>query len=83
MIYTVENTSKAGRPVKFILDANGNKIEGFNVECDTETGEVVQHMTDEKGVLILDRSGNFVMRRMIFQKPLQVIFPDSLTSQAE
>jgi hypothetical protein len=81
MIYTVDNTSKAGRPVDYILDGHGKKIEGPSVECNTETGEVTQYRTNEKGVPILHSSGNYcVRRRMIFQKPLQVIFADHLTA---
>ena len=84
MIYTVHNTSKAGRPVDYILDGHGNRIEGRNVECNTETGEVMQYRTNEKGVPILHSSGNYcVKRRMIFQKPLQVVFFDRLTSPVE
>jgi hypothetical protein len=80
MIYTVNNTSKAGRPVDYILDGYGNRIEGLNVECNTETGEVTQYRTNQKGVPILDSSGSYcVKRRMIFQKPLQVVFSDRLT----
>ena len=80
MIYTVHNTSKAGKPVDYILDGYGNRIEGPNVECNTETGEVTQYRTNEKGVPILHSSGNYcVKRRMIFQKPLRVIFSDRLT----
>jgi len=81
MIYTAHNTSKVGRPVDYILDGHGNKIEGLSVECNTETGEVTQYRTNKKGVPILHSSGNyFLKRRMIFQKPLQVVFFDRLTS---
>ncbi len=84
MIYTVDNTSKAGRPVDYILDGYGNRIEGVNVECNTETGEVTQYRTNQKGVPILHSSGNYcVKRRMIFQKPLQVVFFDRLTSPGQ
>jgi hypothetical protein len=78
MIYTVDNTSRAGRPVACILDGHGNEIEGKTIECNTETGEVTQYRTNEKGVPILHSSGNFcVRRRMIFQKPLRVIFSET------
>jgi hypothetical protein len=84
MIYTVYNTSKAGKPVDYILDGYGDRIEGRSVECNTETGEVTQYRTNENGVPILHSSGNFcVKRRMIFQKPLQVVFLDRLTSPGQ
>ncbi len=84
MIYTVKNTIKAGRPVDYILDGYGDRIEGPNVECNTETGEVTQYRTNEKGVPILHSSGNYcVKRRMIFQKPLRVVFFDRLTSPGQ
>jgi hypothetical protein len=84
MIYTVKNTIKAGRRVDYIADAHGNRIYGPTIECNTETGEVTQYRTNQKGVPILRSSGNYcVKRRMIFQKPLQVVFFDRLTSSGQ
>ena len=39
MIYTVETTSKIGKPVE-VYDANGRELNCL-VECDTETGRCV------------------------------------------
>ena len=81
MIYTVENTLLVGNVVDYILDANGERLHGPTVECNTETGEVIQYVTYQNGVPILDASRkNCVRRRMIFQKPLQVVFAQHLTS---
>jgi hypothetical protein len=81
MIYTVENTLRVGNVVDYIVDANGERIHGPTIECNTETGEVIQYVTYQNGVPILDVDRKHcVRRRMIFQKPLQVVFARHLTT---
>jgi hypothetical protein len=75
MIYTVQNTSKIGKPVDYILDADGNQIDGQSVACDTETGEVTQHVLDQAGVPVVDPTGTAVMTvTRHFKPPLKVVF---------
>jgi hypothetical protein len=63
MILTVENTAKAGRPVR-IKDANGDVVENA-IMADTETGEVLvlTHILDP-------HTGNLVRRRERRPAPL-------------
>lgn len=39
--YTVDNTSKAGRPVKHVFDANGKEYT-YCLECVVETGYILR-----------------------------------------
>jgi YD repeat-containing protein len=48
-IYTVENTSKIGKPCK-VYDARGDEITDI-IECNDETGFVVRYARDEQGKL--------------------------------
>lgn len=78
MIYTVQNTVNIGRVVKAIYDRNGQLIPGRSLKCNTETGEVFQHRTDDCGRYVLrNNRTELVVVRMIFQKPLRVEFVES------
>jgi len=73
MIYTVENTLQAGSVVDYILDANGERIHGPTIECNTETGEVIQlHL--QYGI------PSNMTRKLMFSAPLQVVFAQHLTT---
>jgi uncharacterized protein YrrD len=73
MIYTVENTLRVGNVVDYILDANGERIHGPTVECNTETGEVIQ-LHVQYGI------PSNMTRKLMFAAPLQVVFARHLTS---
>ena len=73
-IYTVDNTSKIGRPCK-VFDANGVELR-WVLRCDTETGEVEQHATDpETGKIQIDiAKGEIVQQTKFYPAPLRVEF---------
>jgi hypothetical protein len=76
MIYTVENTVEAGRPVKHVFDANGLEYVKC-IEVDTETGRIVQFRTIIDGdveVIESDGSGEPVTETIWAAPPLLLIF---------
>lgn len=78
MIYTPENTSKAGDRVDYVADADGKKIDGMITLCDTETGVIERYVTNEKGKPLLASCGTELQRETLqFKAPLQVVFAGS------
>ena len=78
-IYSVENTSKMGKPAHDILDTYGNSIgAGSVVECNTETGECVRFIRKSYyPFFAMDKDRiRIIRRRTIHQAPLTVIFRD-------
>ena len=75
MIYTPENTSKAGNRVDYVADADGIKIDGMITLCDTVTGVIERYVTNEKGKPLLAPCETKMQRETLqFKAPLQVIF---------
>ena len=78
MIWTPENTSRAGSCVDRVLDADGIEIDGKITLCDTVTGAVERYVTNEKGKPLLAVCGTEMQRETLqFKAPLQVIFAGS------
>jgi hypothetical protein len=67
MIYTVENTFEAGRPVERVVDANGLEYT-HAITIDTETGEIERFKTDG-GRLIVDHATGCVERETVHAVP--------------
>ena len=75
MIYTPENTSKAGSRVDYVADADGIKIDGMITLCDTVTGVIERYITDKNGKPLLAPCDTKMQRETIqFKSPLQVVF---------
>jgi hypothetical protein len=75
MIWTPENTSKAGNRVDRVLDADGIEIDGMITLCDTVTGVIERYVANEKGKPSLAPCGTKMQRETLqFKAPLQVIF---------
>lgn len=72
MIWTVANTSEAGRPVKRVVDANGLDWT-HTVVVDTESGRIVHQKTDENGKRIFDEKG-VVLVEVFTAAPIMVFF---------
>jgi len=73
MIYTVDNTSKIGKPVKLIVDANG-LVWDHVLSVDTETGEITQWMLDEDGKVKFDENGEALVEHVKTAAPVRVVF---------
>ena len=73
-IYTVDNTSKIGRPCK-VFDANGVELLRV-IRCETETGEVEQFLTDpQTGEILIDAAKEEAVRwTKCYPAPLRVEF---------
>lgn len=60
MIYTVENTMEVGRPVRRVVDANGQEW-SHCVRVDDQTGEITRCVTELRESLtymVTDERGN-------------------------
>ena len=51
MLYTLENTTKIGKPIK-VFDGEGNHIPKA-LSVDTETGKVTKFKTNEDGTILV------------------------------
>lgn len=70
MIYDMENTYYAGNPVR-VFDANGQEIR-YCLECDTETGRVMQLSINEDGTYE-EHNGDIVRVVKKYPAPLLVV----------
>jgi hypothetical protein len=74
MIYDLDNTIFAGRPVKRVIDANGLEWTR-TMEIDTETGRIVRQKTDEECRAIIDwEKGEVVLEEVYTAAPIRVEF---------
>lgn len=74
MIYTLDNTIRAGRPVQRIVDANGIEWKKC-IEVDTETGRIVRLKTDANGMIVAE-NGEIAREEIYAAAPLAVVFKD-------
>jgi hypothetical protein len=88
MLYNVENTILAGKPVDYILDANGFRYDKGLLECDTETGRIVRYkpadastpahlvalIGDGTRIKLLEGGGGFEQETIQGAPPLIVMF---------
>ncbi len=79
MIYTVENTAKIGRRIKWVVDAAGTEYHRC-IRIDTETGEVTYYKTDGDGKLI-SLAGRFLIETVRGAPPITVEFKESTDGQ--
>lgn len=75
MLYTVDNTAKANRPVDKWIDGDGNSYTRDVLEVDTDTGRMVRHKRDSQDRRVLDHSkGEVETETLELKHPLTVIF---------
>ena len=63
-----------------VFDANGKEIL-YCLRCNTETGEVVEYVRDEKGKLKLTEDGNRILTQTNFYPAPLRFEPDEVTKR--
>ena len=72
MLYTLDNTSRVGKPAR-VFDGDGNELDGCTW-VDTDSGEVERFKVDANGLHVVHPNGKRVVRETVVVPGVRVEF---------